>query len=139
MHRICVGALVMRTDGGTRVLLGHRAPARTYFPNVWDVPGGHCEQGESLDETLVRELEEELAITPTRWRLIREISAFVPGSSELVELHLFEVTAWRGEPVNRATEEHDVIAWFSIDEACELELGHPAYPELFRTLNVSET
>lgn len=53
-----VGALV---DHG-RVLLGHRHPSRRWYPDVWDLPGGHVEQGESEVAALVRELREELDV-----------------------------------------------------------------------------
>jgi hypothetical protein len=47
---------------GKRVLLCHRSPAREYFPDVWDLPGGHVEAGENAGMALARELDEELGI-----------------------------------------------------------------------------
>ena len=136
MHRICVGALVARDEGEVRILLGHRSASRAFFPNVWDVPGGHCEPGESREQTLVRELQEEIGITPTAWRPLGDLHGTVPGSDETVVLHLYEVTAWSGQPVIRAPEEHDDLAWFSVDDACGLALAHPGYPHWFRRIAV---
>ena len=53
-----------RTVGGVlilnhKILLGKRMPDRLY-PDIWDIFGGHIEDGETLEETLIRELEEEL-------------------------------------------------------------------------------
>ena len=31
---------------GTEVLLGHRSPGRRWYPDVWDLPGGHVEPGD---------------------------------------------------------------------------------------------
>ena len=31
---------------GAEVLLGHRSPHRRWYPDVWDLPGGHVEPGE---------------------------------------------------------------------------------------------
>jgi len=45
-----------------RVLLCHRSPGRRWYPNVWDLPGGHVEPGERPAAALVRELAEELGI-----------------------------------------------------------------------------
>jgi len=42
-HHVSCGLLV-RAD---RVFLVHRSPAKTWYPNVWDLPGGHVEPGES--------------------------------------------------------------------------------------------
>jgi len=48
---------------GDRVLLCHRSAGRRWYPDVWDLPGGHVEEGEYPKESLVRELREELGIT----------------------------------------------------------------------------
>ena len=57
---------VLIKDG--QILLGKRSPERKLYPNAWDMIGGHQEAGETLDETLVREFEEEIAVTPTGYR-----------------------------------------------------------------------
>jgi len=84
----------------------------------------------------VRELQEEIGITPTAWRPLGDLYGTVPGSGESVVLHLYVVTAWTGEPVIRATDEHDDLAWFSVDDACNLALANPSYPRWFRRVAV---
>lgn len=42
VHHVVAGLLVR----GTEVLLGHRSPGRRWYPDVWDLPGGHVEDGE---------------------------------------------------------------------------------------------
>jgi 8-oxo-dGTP diphosphatase len=132
MERICVGALVVRGDGEPQLLLGKRAANRAFYPDVWDVPGGHSEPGETAEQTLVRELEEEIGVTPTAWRSLGELRERVPESGELLTVRLYVVTAWTGTPTNRLPAEHAEIAWFGVEDACRLELAHPAYPALFR-------
>jgi mutator protein MutT len=84
LQRICVGALVARSERGVSILLGHRAATRPFFPNVWDVPGGHCEPGELPEQTLVRELQEEIGIRPTAWRRLGDLDATVPDSDAIM-------------------------------------------------------
>jgi 8-oxo-dGTP diphosphatase len=38
---------------GNRVLLCHRSAARRWYPDVWDLPGGHVEDGEIPHSYLV--------------------------------------------------------------------------------------
>jgi 8-oxo-dGTP diphosphatase len=98
------------------------------------VPGGHREPGETPERTLVRELQEELGVTPTAWRPLRSPRGRAPGHDAPLVLHLYAVTAWTGTPRNRLPEEHTELGWFAVEDACRLSLAHPAYPRLFRRL-----
>ena len=66
-HEVVVG-LIVRSG---RILLGRRSAEREFYPDVWDMFGGHMEPGEGHEQTLVRELEEELGmlsfIRPNMW------------------------------------------------------------------------
>lgn len=114
------------------MLLCHRTPTRAWFPNVWDLPGGHIERVESPRAALVRELREELAVEVAesavplrpRWQLVET------G----LQLSVWRIDTWLGEPVNAAPDEHDEIGWFSLTGALALTLAHPGYPALLREL-----
>ena len=130
-HHI-VAAVIVKAD---RILLGKRTPGREFFPNVWDVFGGHIEPGEEREQTLVRELEEELGITPTRWMELETITEALPEKDDAPSydliVYFYCVTAWSGTPVNMQPQEHTTIQWFSYAEAIKLDLAHPSYPRLF--------
>jgi 8-oxo-dGTP diphosphatase len=127
-----VGALIVHSD---RILLGKRSASRTFYPNVWDVFGGHIEPGEEPSQTLVREVQEELGITPTRWTELETIAGSVPAydnsPSDDIVAYFYCVNAWLGTPFNRQPHEHSTIQWFSYAEAVQLDLADPAYPRLF--------
>ena len=109
------------------MLLCHRHPDRTNYPDVWDLPGGHVEEGESVARTLVRELAEELGI--------RVPSPGAPNEvvrAGEIEMHVFVVDRWEGEPRNAAEHEHDEIRWVTPDELAGLPLAHETYPGLLR-------
>jgi len=55
-------ALIIDRDGRLLVYLRDDIPSIP-FPNHWDLFGGHVEQGESSEEALARELNEELGMT----------------------------------------------------------------------------
>jgi 8-oxo-dGTP diphosphatase len=123
-----VAALIVQSN---KILLGQRASDRAFYPSVWDMFGGHVEAGEAHEETLVRELQEELGITPTEWRYLETLSFRLPKTSEEITVHLYLVRAWDGIPVNRQPEEHSLIHWFNLGEAGQLTLADPIYPDLF--------
>jgi len=123
-HDVVVGALVR---GGT-VLLAHRSPARRWYPDVRDLPGGHVEPGESRRAALVRELAEELGVTVGR-------SAPVGVVEEAgLRLTVHRVDRWDGEPVNTAPDEHDELRWCTAADLRGLRLAHEAYPALLAGL-----
>jgi 8-oxo-dGTP diphosphatase len=100
--RVAVGIL-LRSDG--RVLLAQRL-AGTPYPGYWEFPGGKLEAGESAQDALARELDEELGITIVRaapWLVQRHLYAHAR-----VELNFFRVFAWRGEPIGR---DGQAITW----------------------------
>jgi mutator protein MutT len=135
-QRDCVGALIVRQRS---ILLGWRSASRTFFPNVWDVFGGHVEPGEQPEQTLVRELHEELGIYPTRWRRFETLILPLLGrSDELLRCQLYIVIEWNGTPVNQQPGEHAMIRWFPIEQAQLLQLADPGYPRIFARILPSE-
>jgi 8-oxo-dGTP diphosphatase len=52
---------VALVDADGRVLLAQRPPGKT-LAGLWEFPGGKIESGERPEETLIRELAEELGI-----------------------------------------------------------------------------
>lgn len=135
MERTCVGALLVKREEGFQILLGRRSATRAFYPNVWDVPGGHCEPGEGPEQTLIRELREELGIIPSAWRHFGDFQVPLHDRpDESIVMHLYEVSAWTGTPQNCAPEEHAELSWFTIDDACRLTLADSNYVALFRRL-----
>ena len=59
--RIVLVAAVALVDADGRVLLAQRPEGKS-MAGLWEFPGGKVEPGESPEETLIRELHEELGI-----------------------------------------------------------------------------
>ncbi|MCC9598775.1 MULTISPECIES: NUDIX domain-containing protein [unclassified Rubrivivax] len=99
---VAVGVLVA-PDG--RFLLTSRPEGKVYAGH-WEFPGGKLEAGETVEEALRRELQEELGIT---------IGPAEPWKIELmdypharVRLHFCKVYRWQGEFEMR---ERQQMAW----------------------------
>jgi 8-oxo-dGTP pyrophosphatase MutT (NUDIX family) len=113
-----VGALFIRPDG--KVLLGLRAPTKKAWPNHWDTIGGRVEDGESLEEALVREATEEVGVTPVDFRLIATVRERRPDLYGDALHHIYAVTAWQGgEPAN-VCDEHTELKWFGVGDMQQL-------------------
>ena len=59
--KIVLVAACALVDADGRVLIAQRPPAKT-MAGLWEFPGGKIEDGERPEQTLIRELREELGI-----------------------------------------------------------------------------
>jgi mutator protein MutT len=122
---VAAGILVNRK----KVLLCHRLPSREWFPDVWDLPGGHVENNEPPAAALVRELQEELGV----WIAQPHGPCFARIATDDFDLRVWLVTEWSGTPTNIAVSEHDEIVWFTEPEMMGLRLAHVTYPPVITT------
>jgi 8-oxo-dGTP diphosphatase len=102
---VAVGVL-MQTDG--QFLLTSRPDGKVYA-GYWEFPGGKLEAGESVEQALRRELQEELGITigeAQAWK-----TQMVDYPHALVRLHFCKVWHWQGELQMREGQSH---AWQSL-------------------------
>lgn len=99
---------------GERVLLGKKK--RKHGKGFWNGFGGGVEDGETIEAAAVREVKEEVKITPTnivKRGVLEFYYADKPLGADVHEVHVFEVREFTGEPVE--TEEMDP-RWFAIDK-----------------------
>jgi len=99
----------------------HRSPGRRWYPDCWDLVGGHVEVGETPVQAVVREWGEELGV-----RILDPRPIPVEFTDPGIEMHSFVVERWEGEPVNAAPDEHDDLRWFEPAELALLKLADPA-------------
>lgn len=100
-------------EGRLEVILCGRRDAAT-----WNLPKGTPEPGESLEQTAVREVEEETGLRVVPRRRIGHIRYWFTGNN--VNYHK-TVHFYLMEPVGGVLDSHDpefdVVEWFPIDEA----------------------
>ena len=88
----------------------------------WEFPGGKIEPGESPEESLVRELEEELSVT---CRVLSFVArGEVVGESRII-LDVYRCQIIDGE---LTPHEHDAIAWLAPDELNTVEGAEADWP-----------
>lgn len=105
--------------GHGRVLICQR-PVGGLHAGKWEFPGGKVEPGESLEEALRRELQEELGIEATIGPALWETHYQYPGREPFV-LTFFLVTAHEGTIVNRVFADMQWVAVSALPEFDFLE------------------
>jgi 8-oxo-dGTP diphosphatase len=116
--RIPISVALLVRDG--LVLLAHRHPSRRWYPDCWDLVGGHVEAGELPHQAVRRECLEELGV-----HVHDPVPMPMTVSDPTLDWHAFLVTRWDGEPVNAEPEEHDDLRWFRPSDLADLKLAHP--------------
>jgi len=107
MGRTLLVAAVALIDSDGRVLIAQRPPGKA-MAGLWEFPGGKIEADERPEQTLIRELDEELGIE------VKEdcLAPFTFASHAYTEFHLlmplYLCRRWEG---TASAREHSAIKW----------------------------
>lgn len=95
---------------GDKFLICQR-PAHKARGLLWEFVGGKVEPGETKEQALIRECQEELAVTLSVGEVFMEVDHDYPDLN--VHLTLFNAMIRKGTP--QMLEHHD-IRWITVDE-----------------------
>ena len=127
MVKVTAGILIK----GKKIFIAQR-PDNKRFGGRWELPGGKLETGESGEECIIRELEEELGIEVKEAKHFLTIEHFYSNLS--VNLSSYIIKEWKGEV---ELKEHQAMKWVNINQAIESDILEADLPILEKLLKSS--
>jgi 8-oxo-dGTP diphosphatase/2-hydroxy-dATP diphosphatase len=94
------------------VLLGMKK--RGFGVGRWNGFGGKLEEGETIEEALIREMEEEASVTPLAYEKVGILNFVFQSEEKELEVHIFSVTAHEGEPVESEEMRPQWFPWDNV-------------------------
>lgn len=120
-QKMLTGVFGLATDGKGKYLLTQRIDHENAGAHMlWQIPGGGMEFGEQPQETVLRELQEEIQCTP---RVLDDrptvvVSVWPAKAGEDIEYHVTLITylVTIGNQIPQATDESFDCKWYTVDE-----------------------
>ena len=108
-----VGAILKKDD---KILIAKRKFGKN-MAGFWEFPGGKIEAGEGPDTALIRELIEEIGVSPHPKFMVEQISHEYDDRS--VKLQIWDCGVI--DPDSIRLIEHDEARWLSADELLDVK------------------
>jgi 8-oxo-dGTP diphosphatase len=87
------------------------------YRNMWDIPGGHVEDGETPEQCIVREMKEEMDLTLKQFELLS-----VKEFDDRIEYTFWKKVDFNIENIN--LHEGQRLKWFTEFEAKDTKLAY---------------
>jgi 8-oxo-dGTP pyrophosphatase MutT (NUDIX family) len=126
---ICATAIVIK-NGSILSGLRHYTPNKWKVVSVWTTPGGRCDDGETLEQTLRREILEEVNIGELD---IVEFLGEVPGAKDGDSVYVF-VCRTNEDPTLMEPEKFSEWKWVPVGEYVKGEPWNIMNPEMHRMI-----
>ena len=110
MDRLETTLCLLKKDN--KILLAMKK--RGFGEGKYNGVGGKIEKGETPEQAMIRETEEEISVTPTKYEKVGtiEFDEFYKGNKEKVVFYLYLADEWKGEP---SESEEMKPEWFDIN------------------------
>jgi len=105
----------------SKYLVTRRSKLSNYMPLKWDIPGGIVQPGETLEETICREVREETGLTIQVGRVIYVYANRdqLPARQTFQAIYLCK---YKGGEVRLNPSEHDMYQWLDYDEIADVNM-----------------
>ncbi len=117
---LVVPHLILKNED--KFLLTRRSSAKKIWPNHWHCVSGSIEKGESPQEAIIREAEEEIGLKIKEVKLVTTMfiveNDYFNSANKYygVELFFLADLPYDQEPINAEPLKQDAMDWFYIDK-----------------------
>lgn len=110
-NKVCTLLFLRRGD---EILLAMKK--RGFGVGHWNGAGGKIDPGETVEQAMVRETQEEINVTPTKWEKVAEQDFFMDTDTNEpfhLYVHVYIASKWEGEP---SETEEMAPRWYKISD-----------------------
>ena len=128
MKRIHIVAGIIFNQDKSEIFITKR-PSDKHKGGFWEFPGGKVEESETIEQAMVRELDEEIGITVTEQSLFEHLEFDYPEKS--LKFDFICVTAFEQEPYGKEGQQGQ---WVAIEALPNYEFPEANVPILQRVV-----
>ncbi|WP_170439123.1 RNA pyrophosphohydrolase [Ruegeria arenilitoris] len=116
-YRPCVGLMLMNDQG--QIFVGQR---NDRFEDAWQMPQGGVDEGESPRAAALRELQEEIGVTPDLVEIVAETDGWLPYDLP----HDIVPKIWKGR-YRGQEQKWFLLRFLGTDDQIDIETDHPEF------------
>lgn len=116
-YRPCVGLMLMNDQG--QIFVGQR---NDRFEDAWQMPQGGVDEGESPRAAALRELQEEIGVTPDLVEIVAETEGWLPYDLP----HDIVPHIWKGRFRGQA-QKWFLMRFLGTDDQIDIRTEHPEF------------
>ncbi|PNH91876.1 8-oxo-dGTP diphosphatase MutT [Vibrio diazotrophicus] len=128
MKRIHIVAGIIFNQDKSQIFITKR-PDNLHKGGFWEFPGGKVEEGESVEQAMTRELEEEIGIEVTEQHLFEHLEYDYPEKS--LKFDFIVISNFNKEPYGKEGQEG---RWVDIAELANYQFPEANVPILERVI-----
>ncbi len=106
-----------RVNGVPQYLILRRAQKDQLYPNIWQLISGTLHADEHALQGAVREVKEEIGLTPFNFWVVPFMNSFYVAVTDTVHLSCLFAAEVSSDLEPTLSSEHQMFGWFSCEEA----------------------
>jgi 8-oxo-dGTP diphosphatase len=123
-----IGAAIVNPDG--KLFLALRSQGAKNERGLWETPGGGAEFGETMEQTIIREMKEEYGFVVQPIQQLHTYDHILKTENQHWIAVTFLCKIKSGKPKIKEPHKCDGIGWYSLAEAKKLPLTHTAKKDI---------